>query len=400
MKIKCPYCGNMFNDTLTNCPSCGAANEAVVRTSSSQPLTIEQLKQWYADRGLPPAETTRFFIGENYKGARAFGIYKDQKTGNYVVYKNKDNGNRAIRYEGTDEAYAVNELYQRLKEEIIQQKQHNLVKKTADQSVRVSPAKSNSTKSIFNPLGTLFSGLLLAFGVVGGLIGSVVLVILIGFAMIVVIGMAVIFVEDAPKDGYYQYQQAYYYHYDFSEPEGKTDWFLYDTSSGEWRGPIAKGERPEELEKNKKAKKYFLSVELPSELKGESFTDSLAYKDVLAGNTRQGYYEYEDTTYYYQDYSDQYGWYYYDYDRLSWYETEPELVPEDLTHSSIAQDFYFTPTWDSSTQFTDFTDSPYYVEDKKVNDDSKWENDDDDSDFDWDSDDSWSSDDTDWDSDW
>ena len=43
-------------------------------------------------------------------------------TGNYVVYKNKDTGIRAIRYKGKDEAFAVNELYLRLKKEILNQK--------------------------------------------------------------------------------------------------------------------------------------------------------------------------------------------------------------------------------------------------------------------------------------
>ena len=61
----------------------------------------------------------------DYKGPRAFGIYHDKYLG-YVVYKNKDNGERAIRYQGTDEAYAVNELFMRLKQEILEQKSRNL----------------------------------------------------------------------------------------------------------------------------------------------------------------------------------------------------------------------------------------------------------------------------------
>ena len=81
--------------------------------------TIEELKQWYVDHNLPDENITRFFIGKNYTEKRAFGIYKDEQTGNVVVYKNKDDGTRAIRYEGKDEAYGVNELYIRLKEEII-----------------------------------------------------------------------------------------------------------------------------------------------------------------------------------------------------------------------------------------------------------------------------------------
>ena len=36
---------------------------------------------------------------------------------------NMSNGQRKIRYEGSDEAYGVNELFQRLKQEIIEQKE-------------------------------------------------------------------------------------------------------------------------------------------------------------------------------------------------------------------------------------------------------------------------------------
>lgn len=46
-------CGGFFDDTHTHCPTCGAVNEGVVRTALDQPQTIEQLKQWYKDRGLP-----------------------------------------------------------------------------------------------------------------------------------------------------------------------------------------------------------------------------------------------------------------------------------------------------------------------------------------------------------
>ena len=60
----------------------------------------------------------------------------------------------------------------------------------------------------------------------------------------------------------------------------------------------------------------------------------------------------------------------------------------------MAEDFYFTPTWDASTQFSDFEDTDTYKDATK-----QWNNDDD-SDYDWGSDDSWDSGDTDWDSDW
>ncbi|MBP5600792.1 MAG: hypothetical protein J6X48_11065, partial [Lachnospiraceae bacterium] len=85
--------------------------------------TIAELADWYKARKLPPYETTRYFIGINYKEHRAFGIYEE--NGEFIVYKNKDDGSRAIRYQGKDEAYAVNELYLKLKSEILNQKARN-----------------------------------------------------------------------------------------------------------------------------------------------------------------------------------------------------------------------------------------------------------------------------------
>lgn len=43
-----------------------------------------------------------------------------------VIHKNKDTGERKIRYEGPNEAHAVKELYDRLVAEIKNQKAHNV----------------------------------------------------------------------------------------------------------------------------------------------------------------------------------------------------------------------------------------------------------------------------------
>ena len=127
-KVKCEYCGTYIDTSEEKCPSCGAVNAGFQRTVSDTPRTIEELKAWYSARKLPPENITRFFIGKNVSEARAFGIYKEN-SGIVTVYKNKANGSRAIRYRGTDEAYAVNELYLKLKDEILNQKRLNLRKK-------------------------------------------------------------------------------------------------------------------------------------------------------------------------------------------------------------------------------------------------------------------------------
>lgn len=116
----CDYCSAQYDDSLDNCPHCGAAN-SFVRRSDGAPRTVEELKKWYAEKNLPPESITRFFIGSDNKSARAFGIFRDA-DGDFVVYKNKADGTRAIRYKGGDESYAVNELYTKLKEYIVQNK--------------------------------------------------------------------------------------------------------------------------------------------------------------------------------------------------------------------------------------------------------------------------------------
>ena len=123
MKIPCEYCGQMIPETEQTCPHCGAVNRRVKRTAYGVPTTIEELRAYCRNHNLPLADM-RVFLGEDYRGAKAFGIYRDEATGNIVVYKNKADGTRAVRYEGSDEAYAVNELYLKIKERVAEQKRH------------------------------------------------------------------------------------------------------------------------------------------------------------------------------------------------------------------------------------------------------------------------------------
>jgi len=167
MKIKCEYCGGMFEDTLEKCPHCGAVNANIKRMADKTPQTMDDLYAWYAAHNLPPYETTRFFLGIDYKKPKAFGIYKDGE--NFIVYKNKADGTRAVRYKGTDEAYAVNEIYLKLKSEILNQKENNMARRSAG-----TRSAANSRSKGFNPgcslmtIGYLFKGLfaMMAMGIV------------------------------------------------------------------------------------------------------------------------------------------------------------------------------------------------------------------------------------------
>lgn len=379
MQIKCNYCGNFIEDTKEVCPHCGAINENYKRVVGDQPQTIEQLKEWYRARGLPEAHVTRFFIGEDYKGARAFGIYQDPYTEEFVVYKNKDNGQRAVRYQGKDEAYAVNEIYMRLKQEILQQKSNNIKKRQSGRGSAFGNYSTDTTKSKSTMPGPL-KGILICLGVVVG-----------GFGSILALGALIMLVEITP--GYYSYDGKVYYRLDNYEA-AVTGWYVYEQEQEEWTGPIFDSDTPEIMKEKDTCKEYLLSEEWNSKLTCPDFMKSISYQDAVAKNSvQEGYFKSGDDVYYHlaNDYDSQ--WYYYDGE---WESIDKEKLPNDFSHASTVNDFYFTPTWDKSTQYTDFTDSSFYEEYQKSQESSQ----DDDSSYDWDSGDSWDSDSTDWSSDW
>lgn len=123
MNDRCPQCGAMILPRDKFCPQCGASLEnpekSIEETDygwqpGSVPATIGQLRAFCAYNEMP-LETMRFFVGVDYQQPRAFGIYQDGDQ--FIVYKNKADGSRAVRYHGPDEAYAVGELYDKLLDE-------------------------------------------------------------------------------------------------------------------------------------------------------------------------------------------------------------------------------------------------------------------------------------------
>lgn len=195
MKVKCDYCDNYIDETDEQCPYCGAPNEHMTRSGTGVPKTIAELLAFAQQRNIP-LEKMRFFIGQNCQEPRCFGIYQDDE-GNFVVYKNKSDGSRAIRYRGEDEAYAVNEIYQKMRAEVLERKQ-----------AKGAPSGSGgSGKSSKGARGLLIFQAVMIFGVAA----------LIIFAIFA-------FISDSGKSGYYRYNDDYYY-YDGG-------WYSYNDSYG------------------------------------------------------------------------------------------------------------------------------------------------------------------------
>ena len=146
------------------------------------PRTIEELRAWYVAHNLPPEDVTRFFIGRDVREPRAFGVYRDGDS--FVVYKNKDDGSRAVRYHGPDEAYAVNELYLRLRQEIANQKGLNGEKRPVD--------KKKERRGMIVALAIFLAAVL-----------------------------ALLYLDSFnPDDGYYNYGDRWYYY-------GGSSWYVY-----------------------------------------------------------------------------------------------------------------------------------------------------------------------------
>ena len=221
MERKCQHCGSTVDEKSQSCPICGKPLPRADKVPSEWPKTIEELKDWYVDHHLPPEQVTRFFIGKNILEPKAFGIYKNE-VGEFVVYKNKTDGQRAVRYQGMDEVFAVGEIYQRLRDEMAKQRSRSRAAKGgAQRQPAVSRLQSSSsdgnsskhTKSSESSKSTWTKTDL--FGC-GGII-AVVIALLFG----------VYALSDHTPNGYYLYNGVEYYH------QGSS-WYEYDDVNDAW----------------------------------------------------------------------------------------------------------------------------------------------------------------------
>lgn len=238
MKIRCEYCDSWINDFDKVCKNCGGTNANFKRQANGTPATIEELKEWALKKNLP-LKDMRTYIGENYKGAKAFGIYKDEKTGNFIVYKNKADGSRSVRYEGPDEAYAVNELYQKMKERIAEQKQHMTQKNSKN-----TRKTAKNQKGVIRLVVTLY---------------IIFVVVIVLFSCIRRIGRA--------DTGYYNYGNSVYYH------SSHNNWYIWQND--DWYGTTV----PDELNDNYES--YYESAGYTYDVEYGDFSTSDSYQDEL-----------------------------------------------------------------------------------------------------------------------
>lgn len=242
MKTKCSFCGSFISDTDEICPNCGAVNENLMRSADGIPKTIEELKA-FSDKHNLPLKDMRFFLGEDFKEPKAFGIYKDD-DGNFVVYKNKADGSRAVRYQGKDEAYAVNEIYQKMRSEIRMRKQQKPSENDPDVKVGAQRAKQAALKKK-RKIADFFS------------------IFLVIFLLVLYVVLSCV---KSPGKGYYNYDDTYYY-YDSS-------WYYYDDYNNQWEKTYS---IDDELSKN--YKDYSSGSDYSTDFGIDNFNNSQYYLD-------------------------------------------------------------------------------------------------------------------------
>ena len=201
MKCNCEYCGSELDTTLEECPNCGAKNPNFARTVKGTPKTIEELKAYCESKHLK-LDKMHIHIGEDFKEPKAFGIFKNEKNGHFVVYKNKANGQRAIRYDGTDEAYAVNELYLKIKDLLMDAKAATSGRKP-----------SSNTRGTIKPVQSTFAKVLC----------WIALFLLTAGMIYLAIAGAI----DKRYNGYYEHRGTTYYRHN-------TYWYEYDEDTESW----------------------------------------------------------------------------------------------------------------------------------------------------------------------
>lgn len=169
-----------------------------------KPETLNGLIEFCRSKNIP-AEKMRFFLGTDCDEPKCFGIFAGD-DGTFTVYKNKANGTRAIRYTGTDEKFAVSEIFDKMKSEI-ELRDPDAAKRIFGSNVKKSAGRrSKFLQSVKN----------IALQVV----------LYVSIALVAV-GLSRCGTKQDNKDGYYRFDNSYYY-------SQKDIWYLFNPSTLKW----------------------------------------------------------------------------------------------------------------------------------------------------------------------
>lgn len=219
MDKKMVYRPDLAEDAEEFCPLCGAPvvmeEETLEQDNTPEqevvPETIAALRELCVSRSVD-AESRGFFLDSNREHHGGYGIYLDN-DGDFVFYKNHSSGEKSIRYKGKDEAYAVRELYGRMKKD-----------GCFPLTVKKNQPKENSSH------GHHRSG---SSGKHRRVQRKKRVVIAVALLLVLAVSAAAVYVwyANQPKDGYYHYHDDYYY-------LQKGSWYCYNSVMEKWEPVI------------------------------------------------------------------------------------------------------------------------------------------------------------------
>ena len=215
MDQKMVYRPDLAEDATEFCPLCGAPvapmeepqPEATPAQPETTPRTVEELVALCDSFEVDPANHG-FFIGKDEKDTPGYGLFLDA-FGDYVFYHNHSSGDRAIRYKGRDEGYAVGEMYRRMKAAHLFHRP--AARQESDGSSRSQHHHSHRSHRQRKKARRLRR-----------IIAAAVAVVVCCVAAVVLRWRAL-----QPKDGYYHYQGRYYY-------LQHRQWYAYDSVMDTW----------------------------------------------------------------------------------------------------------------------------------------------------------------------
>ena len=356
-----------------------------------------------------PLEKMRFFIGENRKEPKCFGVYQDESTGNWVVYKNKADGTRTVRYEGPDEARAAQEIWNKIGDEVKHRK--DMHASPYDESVlREIYGQSETKPSVWGGMFKVGAG-----GAPENKLDGVSEEELGGMPDNELRresgkepGKESAGEPGKEPEGEHGKEPAGALE---KEPGGASERVQRSVPSKVSRSALGKASVKTARKTSRKAPEGILGVfsntfsfiwnefvlEHPFASLFFALVGASLFLEFLFPSPQNGYYQVEDTVYYYLE--DQ--WYMYD-DSGDWVTSYVDLDdPEDYYLGDFYSEEYGTEAFEGTEYYGHYLEEEREKENKRNDRDDDYDNDYDydDDDYDYDYDD-WDADDTDWDTDW